>query len=882
MLLKMKIINIIVSLIFCITVINGQTKPATVQKNRRIEKVINSNWTFNYFPSENADNGYQAPSFNDSRWPAVSIPHTWSTYETTGELHPFILNPNESDSPYWWLGWGWYRKHFTINADYSDRKVFIEFEGVQKYCKVWLNGQYLGDHKGGHGSFDFDITSLIKQGGDNVLAVAVNNRQKDKFNIPPMAAGNFNFYGGIYRDVTIVLKDKLYIPMQGSAAHEGGTFVTTPKVSDKEALVRVQTWVKNEYPQKKSCTLKTTIYDASGRIVQVFQSTADIEPLNLHRFDQTSATIKIPHLWSPSDPYMYKVLSEVSVAAQVTDTYTSPLGIRFFKWDYKENILYVNGKKTVLQGGNRHQEYPWLGAAIPKWITMRDFADIDAILNYNFIQTSNYPNDKLVYDQADKYGIIVNEESLSIKNQKFSPEVQLQQTKEMIRRDRNHPGIMFWSFGNEPDSIVDSKSVLEEDTTRVVATGSVYVRSADESGTFKDILIEKGTMQVSGAKDGRTISSQTIVARAPAKVILRASHQKISADRGSILIITADITDDKGNHVPGASNSVRWTVTGPAKLVGPAYYQSEINKQQHIGGVWYVEMPVSNVVRSTGKPGKIRVTVSSAGLASGSVDLVAEAVIPDNAIITEPVLADEGRGTVDRATTSVSKLPPAPVELKPTVDELVFPVGSKTAYLKAVRDYMFKNNPSVDTATIEFRTLTAVFSIHLQNNGGRIIADDYNFNTDHYNSCRLITKFIPSTKLPELFKDCLKRYYAESIIKNGSEKSPVEEMNWLNWIPSGGTVVVAGDKKIATLPKGTITTDKTGLKEIISLVHAGFPSFSDEAKERALTFISKMNPYVKISEISETDSEGKKNTKVTYTAEKGEPILIPLLKFIAE
>ncbi len=107
-------------------------------------------------------------------------------------------------------------------------------------------------------------------------------------------------------------------------------------------------------------------------------------------------------------------------------------------------------------------------------------------------------------------------------------------------------------------------------------------------------------------------------------------------------------------------------------------------------------------------------------------------------------------------------------------------------------------------------------------------------------------------------------------------------MNWLNWIPSGGTVVVATDKKTATYPKGTITTDKTRLDELISVVHTGFPSFSDEARERALTFISKMNPYVIVNEISETSGEGKKITKISYIVDSGNPILIPLLKFIAE
>ena len=156
----MKIATLLLPAFLLFSVSFGQNKPADNQKSRRIEKIINSQWTFNYFPNSGESKGYEAPAFDDSKWIAISIPHTWSTYETTGELHPFIRNASEADNPYWWLGWGWYRKHFLLNKEYSDRKVFIEFEGVQKYCKVWLNGKYLGDHKGGYGSFDFDITNL--------------------------------------------------------------------------------------------------------------------------------------------------------------------------------------------------------------------------------------------------------------------------------------------------------------------------------------------------------------------------------------------------------------------------------------------------------------------------------------------------------------------------------------------------------------------------------------------------------------------------------------------------------------------------------------------------------------------------------------------------
>ena len=111
-------------LLFCISVSFAQKKPSEYQKSHRIEKIINSQWTFNYFPAATAGKGYEAPGFDDSKWPAVSIPHTWSTYETTGELHPFIRNASETDNPYWWIGWGWYRKHFSVNKDYSDRQSF--------------------------------------------------------------------------------------------------------------------------------------------------------------------------------------------------------------------------------------------------------------------------------------------------------------------------------------------------------------------------------------------------------------------------------------------------------------------------------------------------------------------------------------------------------------------------------------------------------------------------------------------------------------------------------------------------------------------------------------------------------------------------------------
>lgn len=1035
----MKRIALILSAVLCFSPSFGQKKQVIIQKSQRVERIINSNWTFNYLPGETADKGYELAATSDSKWMAVSLPHTWSTYETTGELHPYIMNTSEGDNPYWWNGWGWYRKHFSINKDYSDRKVFLEFEGVQKYCKVWINGKFLGDHKGGYGSFDFDITQYIKQGADNVIAVAVNNRQDDSFKIPPMASGNFNVYGGIYRDVTIVLKNKLYIPMQGSALHEGGTFITTPGLKEKEGVVRIQTWVKNDNTVKKSCTLQTTIYDASNKAIEVIKTTSDINPGQLFKFDQLSKPVKNPHLWSGDNPYLYRVSSEVIDGKDLVDSYNSTFGFRRIKWNYAENSLYINGKKTVLRGGSFYPEYPWLGGAIPKWLIAVDFKDLTENLNFNFLRSANYPNDKYLYELADRSGIIIYEESPSVGDQDFSAEVQDQQMKEMIRRDRNHPSIMFWSMGSETNRAVDSKFAVAEDTTRIITSNHAKEKSAgtfakhneanltieeklipavrgwynndvknlepsgfQETGTeenqtnklissvipgksnvsvwtysdygtrneylnspllnistmglvdayrlpkysyhfwkslysktpvafilphfwrsqylgqkkdiviytncekielkvngvskgiqnvdltkthsviFKDIVVEKGTLAAVATCKGVPFTNQIIMAGDPAKINLTTVNKKISAERGSVAIVTADIVDAKGNHVYGAANSIKWSVSGPAEFVGPTAYTTDINKHQEMNGVWYIDMPVSNVLRSTGIPGKITVTVSASGLASGSVDIDAEEIKPDNSVVSEVALSDEGRKMVERLVLTPGRLDEIPREVISSSEELKLNFPDRTGYSKYMRDYIVKNNPAIDSATIEFRSLINILVTHLVNNNGNLKAADYNFSADNFNTCRLIAGYIAATKLPPLFKEGLRKYYSNSIIKLGNDKNAGDEMNWLNWIPSGGTVVIFNDGGKIPAVKGAVMTPKSDLQDIIAVVYPNFVNFSPEAKERALIFISKANPYIITTSTLVPGPDNSKIANLSYKAEKGQPIVIPLLKFIQE
>ena len=458
-----------------VTVHAQKGKVYTVPSNGRIVKTINTEWVFNYFPeSEAEDGGYEQPSFDDTKWTYIAIPHTWNTYETTHELHPYIRNASYKDDPYWWLGWGWYRKRFVMGEELRGKKVTFEFDGVQKYAKIYLNGKYLGDHKGGYTSFYFDATDAVEFGRENILVVAVNNAPNDRFNIPPMNAGNWVTYGGILRDVRIVVTDLLNVPYQGSYKHEGGTFITTPKVSGQEASIHVKSYVQNKYGADRNARIVTVITDAQNKVIEKIEKTQTVKAGEIAEFVQDAKPLKKPNLWNPETPYVYNLYTEVYDGTRLADVYSSTFGIRSIAWDYDIHRLILNGKATRLHGINRHEEYIWLGQAFPKWIADRDMSNIKHGLEVNFMRTSHYPNDPSVYGFMDYNGICIDEEAPNNKSQQFDKQVQEWNCREMIRRDRNHPSILFWCMGNETTNACDSRIAWEEDTTRILTVRQPY------------------------------------------------------------------------------------------------------------------------------------------------------------------------------------------------------------------------------------------------------------------------------------------------------------------------------------------------------------------------------------------------------------------------
>lgn len=1015
----------------------GPTGLAQAEPTHRLSQTVNREWTFNYFPDPAADGaGCQAPDFNDAAWPAVAVPHTWQTYETTGKVHPFIYDASEKDDPYWWCGWGWYRKHFSVAKEQAGRKVFVEFDGVQKYSKVWVNGRLAGDHKGGYTGFSFDVTDLVKWGQDNVLAVAVNNRQNDSFQIPPMSAGNFDVYGGIYRDVRLVVTDRLYIPFQGSSQHQGGTFVTTPRVSPEAAEVRVRTWIRNDYPEARECELRTIIVDAAGAEVQRLIARKSLSPGELAEFDQTGRPIAQPHLWSPETPYVYTVVSEVWRAGEAVDRFESPLGIRTFHWDFESNRLILNGKKVIIHGSNRHQEYPWLGDATPKWLHLLDMRDFRENLNHNFMRTAHYPQDPVIYDFCDRNGIIVIEEAPNIKRQKFSDEVQEQQLREMIRRDRNHPSIFFWSMGNETDDAVDSKFAVEEDPTRLVHARDIYNDSAgqhvtttskqlplesllrctirgwynrdvrdlepnsvQQTGTeewqhdraaksflslnrgrtpddrgnlntwlyedhgadreyansplkhvnpkgfvdswrtpkyfyylwqawyadkpivfihphfwraqylgrkkeivvdsncdvvelkvngrsvgtlqprfekanvlrFPNVPIERGTLTAEGRKGDQVVTASVTMAGPPAKLTLSADPARFEAGLDSVAIVRADIVDARGTHVYGATNTIQWTVSGPATLVGPAVYSTDTGKYEAMEGTMYIDAPTFNIIRSTGRPGEIKVRVLSPGLASAEVTIAATAA-PANAATTivEPPLPPGKRRPVARETSTNKLRRPAPEEMKGMSQDLMLKGTSLVDYTRQIDQFLRQANPDLDFEGPEYQAVVSAFAGLLQNNGGSLVRDDFNFTVGFYNECRRITRGIGRLDVPGPYRQALRQFYSRTMIEQGQARDFETETRWLASLPNGGLVMPGPDPNL------------------VALVGGALPEFAkvDAARRPALLdVVCSVNPWIERRVIrtggESVDGVRQKTTEaVRYEVPRGTPVLVPDMEYL--
>ncbi|WP_237038732.1 glycoside hydrolase family 2 protein [Phocaeicola faecalis] len=373
------------------------------------------------------------------KWEQVNLPHT-PFVEPLVVLHQ-------------WQGICYYRKQLNISRKEIDKQLWLEFEGAMHLADVWVNGQHLTQHSGGYTPFVADVTGMLHADRANEILVRLDNRNNPL--IPPgkpLETLDFCYYGGLYRDVNLIVKQPVHIthPIMADEVAGGGVFVTYPRVSEQEAEVKVKTQVSNKTGIQKHLTIRHTLYEWSKKKGGCGKKVASVEsPLvlaagtTLHHTQQFA--VNNPKLWYPDSPALYVLRTEVMDGREVTDCENTRIGIRRIEMT-REKGFVINGKPLILEGSNRHQEYPYVGNAISDQAQYRDMYQIRNN-GFNTVRLGHYPQDPSVLEACGELGLLVIE---PIPGWQFFNKAQgfidhtYKDIRDLIRRDRNHPSIIMW------------------------------------------------------------------------------------------------------------------------------------------------------------------------------------------------------------------------------------------------------------------------------------------------------------------------------------------------------------------------------------------------------------------------------------------------------
>ena len=390
---------------------------------------FNRNWKF----SLGNKPGAYAVELRDNNWRKLDLPHDWGVEGKFSKLHPATFSGGALPG-----GVGWYRKHFKLPAAVKGKYVAIDFDGVYRNSEVWLNGHLLGKRPNGYVAFRYELSRWLKYGADNLIAVKVDNSKEP----------NSRWYSGsgIYRDVKLVVLDPVHIG-------QWGTSVLNSIVIDEFAKVKLQVDIVSPLPGGKLVILKSRVYDRDQQLVYTAEKKVSLSPGNTLVNEELE--IQRPHLWSDTDPYLYKVNTQIVSDGKVVDTYITPLGIRTFSFDADRGFV-LNGKEVKIKGVCNHHDLGALGTAFNLRAAERQLQLLKA-MGCNGIRTAHNPPAAALLDLCDKMGFIVMDEAFDIwakKKSKFDYHLDWarwhkQDLEDQIRRDRNHPSVFLWSIGNE-------------------------------------------------------------------------------------------------------------------------------------------------------------------------------------------------------------------------------------------------------------------------------------------------------------------------------------------------------------------------------------------------------------------------------------------------
>lgn len=423
--------------------------------------LINQDWNFRF--SHQVDK-------NSSR--RVDLPHTWNAQDAL------------SGKPDYKRGIGNYDKKLFIRSEWKGKRLFLRFEGANCVSNVFINGKQIGEHRGGYGAFIFEITDKVNYGKNNTVLVRVNNGEQ--LDVMPLV-GDFNFYGGIYRDVHLLVTEDICISPLDYASP--GVYLFQQHVGEKQAAVLARINLSNGTEHPRQATLRLQVKEGD-KVVYQADKKVTVAPHTSVQPEEMSFTLLNPRLWNGrEDPFMYQTVITLVKDGKEIDKVEQPLGLRYYATD-ADRGFFLNGKHLPLHGVCRHQEWAEVGNALRPMHHEED-TRLMLEMGVNAIRLAHYPQATYMYDLMDRNGIVTWAEipfvgpggyaDKGFVDQPSFRENGKEQLKEMIHQHFNHPSICFWGLFNElkengdnPLEYIKELNVLahQEDPTRPTTSAS--------------------------------------------------------------------------------------------------------------------------------------------------------------------------------------------------------------------------------------------------------------------------------------------------------------------------------------------------------------------------------------------------------------------------
>ncbi len=415
-----------VSLFLCLITLSLSAQET---KDIRMSELFNFGWKFSMGDLKDAEK----VQFDDNQWKTLDLPHDFQINQ------PWDKSANGARG-FKRMETAWYRKTFKANPEWKGKKVYVDFEGIMLTGDVWLNGEKVGGTDYGYLGFETDMTDKLRYDSDNVMAVRASTGRE----------GNSRWYtgGGIFRDVHVFVKDSVSI-----ARH--GVFVTTPKITAENASVNVQVEVEGIRGKTLNVEILARIISPDGK--QVCETKISAPQKSKKSTDEVllpELNVSDPQLWSCETPNLYTAEITLTLDGNIIDKTSEKFGIRTLEFS-KEFGFKLNGKKVFLKGIANHHDLGAVGAAAFETAIARQF-DVLKSFGFNHVRTSHNPYSEAFMRIADEKGILVVDELYDKWSNKDYwagrepwTDVWYKHLTEWIKRDRNHPSVIMWSFGNE-------------------------------------------------------------------------------------------------------------------------------------------------------------------------------------------------------------------------------------------------------------------------------------------------------------------------------------------------------------------------------------------------------------------------------------------------